>query len=64
MTASGRNFIRAEVNRNKRAAQRAVAPNDIAGMPMSAYEIVMICIASVGLILKLIRIFTDRDQKQ
>ena len=30
---------------------------------MSAYEIVMICIASIGLLLKLIKIITDRDQK-
>jgi hypothetical protein len=30
---------------------------------MRAYEIVMICIASVGLLLKMIQIFTDRNQK-
>jgi len=32
-------------------------------MPMSAYEIVMICITSVGLMLKLIKVFIDRNQK-
>jgi len=29
---------------------------------MSAYEIIMICIASVGLVLKLIKAIIDRNQ--
>ena len=34
-----------------------------AEMPMSAYEIVMICIAAIGLLLKMISVLTDRNQK-
>ena len=30
---------------------------------MSAYEIVMICVASIGLLLKMIEILFDRNQK-
>jgi len=30
---------------------------------MSAYEIIMICIAVMSLLLKLIKVFTDNNQK-
>ena len=30
---------------------------------MSAYEIIMICIASVGLVLKMIKVIIDRNHK-
>ena len=63
MTACGGNFISSEVARNKRSPQWEAAPIESAEMPMSAYEIVMICIAATGLLLKMISILMDRNQK-
>ena len=62
-TASGGNIVRAEVIRNKRAAQWAVAPIEDAEVRMSAYEIIMILIASMTLLLKLIEVIKDLIQK-
>ena len=62
-TACGGNFERGKVNQSKRAAQWAVAPTEVAGVCMSAYEITMIIIASMTLLLKLIEVIKDLIQK-
>ncbi len=58
-TTSGGNVVKGEINRNKQAPQRGVAPIEVAGKNMSAYEIVMICISAVGLLLALIKLIND-----
>ena len=75
-SASGKTY---SIDRNYQSMQLADLAADVASVMhkydthidaqthivtgMSAYEIVMICIASVSLLLKMIKIITDRDQK-
>ena len=63
MTACGGNIIGDEIRRNEQCPQCGLAMIEDAGMDMSAYEIIMICLTAITLLLKLLKIFKGNKHK-
>ena len=62
-TASGGNIVKGAIIRNEQCPQCGLATIEDAGMDMSAYEIIMICLTAITLLLKLLKIFKGNKRK-
>lgn len=62
-TASGGNIVKGAIIRNEQCPQCGLAMIEDAGMDMSAYEIIMICLTAITLLLKLLKTFKSNKHK-